>query len=639
MSAAPPSPPAPATARATALSRRVRRALAGCALALGLAPLAWPQAGIAQQVHAPRAGAADRARSRPPERNARDATNTAAAAAKAARNAALAARRASAQRQRDDASDATARLTARALASPAPRRRESTESTRSAPSPSSMPAAAAARIGPSRPAALSAALAAVASARAHAARGTADPDGANASASDTDDTPNGVLPAPVAAALARANIPRASVSALVMRLDDDQQILAVNARRPMTPASTMKVVTTYAGLSMLGADFRWQTSAFADGTLANGVLHGNLYIEGTGDPFLVPEQLSDLVAQIRRAGITQIAGDLVLDKGYFDLSTRDAPPLDDAASAPYNVGPDPLLYAFKALTIDVSPGADGAAQIDIQPPLAQLRIVNDIHMTGGACRAGEANPALSNGADGTLNLRFSGNLSTRCGTQQTNIAVLDHTRFFSGGFLALWQQAGGTFTGTVREAPVPVAAQRIAVHMSPPLSEVIRNMNKFSNNAMARNLYLTIGAVTFKPPATLDGTERMMNRWFKRNHIDAQGLVVDNGSGLARDAAISAETMGELLNSAYRSPVAQPLMDSLPTVGVDGTMRRRLTNSGITGHAQIKTGTLGNVRAIAGYVFAANGHPYVVVSFINDPRSSAGGAAHDALLNWVYNQP
>ncbi|MGI4859651.1 MAG: D-alanyl-D-alanine carboxypeptidase/D-alanyl-D-alanine endopeptidase [Janthinobacterium lividum] len=600
----------------------MRKALAGCALVLGLAPLAWPQTAAAQQTHATRAGAAPRAKAKPQERRDK-------AAANAAKNAALAERRAAGERQRADASDATARLTARALTPAAARPRAERAAV-----PAPTPAAAAARIGPARPAAVSAALAALAARRASATN-TAD----TSDAGDAGDTPNAVLPGPVMAALARANIPRSSISALVMRLDDDQQILAVNARRPMTPASTMKVVTTYAGLSMLGADFRWQTSAFADGTLANGVLHGNLYIEGTGDPFLVPEQLSDLVAQIRRAGITQIAGDLVLDKGYFDQSTRDAPPLDDAASAPYNVGPDPLLYAFKSLTIDVSPGAGGAAQIDVQPPLAQVRIVNDIRMTGGACRGGEANPMLSNGADGTLTLRFTGSLSTRCGTQQTNIAVLDHTRFFSGGFLALWQQAGGTFTGTVREAPVPVAAQRIAVHASPPLGEVIRSMNKFSNNAMARNIYLTIGAVTFKPPATLDGTERMMNRWFKRNHIDAQGLVVDNGSGLARDAAISAETMGELLNSAYRSPVAQPLMDSLPTVGVDGTMRRRLTNSGITGHAQIKTGTLGNVRAIAGYVFAANGHPYVVVSFINDPRSSAGGAAHDALLNWVYNQP
>jgi D-alanyl-D-alanine carboxypeptidase/D-alanyl-D-alanine-endopeptidase (penicillin-binding protein 4) len=216
---------------------------------------------------------------------------------------------------------------------------------------------------------------------------------------------------------------------------------------------------------------------------------------------------------------------------------------------------------------------------------------------------------------------------------------MDHTSFFAGGFLALWAQAGGTFTGNVNVSAVPVAARRIAVHESLPLPELLKNMNKVSNNTMARNIYLTVGAVAFKPPATEEGADKIVARWLRRNHIEATGLVVDNGSGLSRDARISTETMGEILQSAFHSPVAQPLIDSFPTVGVDGTMRHRLMRTGITGHAQIKTGTLGDVRAIAGYVFAKNGHPYLVVSDINDPRSFAGGEAHDALLEWVYNQP
>jgi D-alanyl-D-alanine carboxypeptidase/D-alanyl-D-alanine-endopeptidase (penicillin-binding protein 4) len=464
---------------------------------------------------------------------------------------------------------------------------------------------------------------------------------ARAERADLAQLPASPLPPAMALALHREHIPLSSVSALVIRLDNGQTALTFNENKSMTPASTMKVVTSYAGLSMLGPDFRWQTSAFADGNLdAAGTLHGNLYIEGTGDPKLVPEQLTDLVDQVRRAGITRIDGDLVLDKGYFDLSTRDAPPFDSAVSAPYNVGPDPLAYAYKSLTIDITPEDNGSATINIQPALSQLRVDNTIRTNRGVCRgASAATPQITNGQDGTLNLHFAGALSTRCGPQQVNIAVLDHTRFFAGGFLALWAQAGGSFGGTVREAAIPVAARRIAVHYSPPLSDVIRDMNKFSNNLMARNLYLTIGAVAFKPPATLDGASKMITRWLRRTHIETNGLAIENGSGLSRDATITAKTMGELLASAYGSPVAQPLIESLPTVGVDGTMRRRLTNSDITGHAQIKTGTLNNVRAIAGYVFAANGHPYAVVSYINDPRSSAGRAAHDALLDWVYDQP
>lgn len=453
--------------------------------------------------------------------------------------------------------------------------------------------------------------------------------------------PELALPAAFRSDLARAGIPLSAVSVLVVRANaqaGEAPVLAWNSQRPMTPASTMKIVTTYAGLSILGPAFRWPTSAFVDGTVQDGVLRGNLYIEGTGDPKLVPEELTDLVNQVRAAGITRIEGDLVLDKGYFDPSTRDAPALDDALNAPYNVGPDPLLYAFKSLAITVQPEAGGPVAVQITPPLSQLRVINEMVAARGPCRStAAATPALTPEPDGTLQARFSGALALACGEQLTNVAVLNHTNFFVGGFLALWQQAGGSFAGNVREAPVPVAARRVAVHMSPPLSDVVHDINKFSNNVMARNLYLTIGAVAFKPPATLDGANRALRRWLRRLRIDTAGLEVDNGSGLSRNASISAETMAALLRSAQASPVAAPFIDSLPSIGVDGTMRRRLTHSPIAGQGNIKTGTLSNVRSIAGYVNAANGERYIVVSFINDARSEAGGPAHDALLSWVYS--
>lgn len=452
--------------------------------------------------------------------------------------------------------------------------------------------------------------------------------------------PSGPLPAAVMRGLVAARVPLDSISVVVERLSDGARVLDYHAAQPMQPASTMKLFTTYAGLSILGPNFRWQTAAFIDGPVVNGVLQGNLYIQGTGDPKLVPEQLIDLVQQIRQAGITRIAGNLVLDKNYFDASTRDLPPLDNATSAPYNVGPDALLYAFKSLSFNVTPEAGGTVDITEQPPLAQLRVINDLHASGGRClSAAAASPTLQMQPDGVLLASFSGALPLACGSQPINLAVLDHTRFFAGGFLALWQSQGGRFDGSVTESAVPVAARPVALHRSPPLDEVVHDINKFSNNVMARNLFLTIGAVGFKPPASPDATTRVMSRWLRRQHIAHDGLVLENGSGLSRVEQVSAGTMADLLASAYASPVAAPFIDSLPTVGVDGTMRRRLTNSGVSGHAQIKTGTLSNVRAIAGYVAAANGQTYAVVSFINDPHSEAARAAHDALIEWVYALP
>jgi D-alanyl-D-alanine carboxypeptidase/D-alanyl-D-alanine-endopeptidase (penicillin-binding protein 4) len=451
-----------------------------------------------------------------------------------------------------------------------------------------------------------------------------------------------VLPQPVMVGLQRAHVPLSSISVVVEKVGDRTPIVALNAGKPMMPASTMKLVTTYSGLSILGPDYRWRTSAYADGTLdANGVLHGNLYIQGTGDPKLVPEELIDLVQKIHKSGITGIDGALVLDKRYFDSSTRDLPPFDDDATAPYNVGPDPLLYAFKSLSFTLTPSPDGSVAIDVLPALSQLQIDNQMHAVNGPCRgdAASVSPTVTPQPNGTVVASFDGDYSVRCGPRTLNVAVLDHTAFFAGGFLALWQQTGGTFSGATREGPVPVGARLVATHQGPVLSDIVRDINKFSNNTMARNLFLTIGATEEKPPATPAKSARAIEAFLTRDSVDMQYLTLDNGSGLSRDEHITALSLADLLQRANASPVAQVFVDSLPIAGVDGTMRNRLTNQGADGNAHIKTGTLRDVRAIAGYVASADGNSYVVVSLINDPHSEAARAAHDALLEWVYQGP
>ncbi|QQC63600.1 D-alanyl-D-alanine carboxypeptidase/D-alanyl-D-alanine endopeptidase [Paraburkholderia ginsengisoli] len=451
-----------------------------------------------------------------------------------------------------------------------------------------------------------------------------------------------VLPPSVMIGLQRAHVPLSSISVVVEKVGDRTPILALNAGKPMMPASTMKLVTTYSGLSILGPDYRWRTSAYADGTLdANGVLHGNLYIQGTGDPKLVPEELIDLVQKIHKAGITGIDGALVLDKRYFDPSTRDLAPFDDDATAPYNVGPDPLLYAFKSLSFTVTPSPDGSVAIDVLPALAQLQIDNQLRAVNGPCRGDSASvsPTVTQQPNGTIVASFTGDYSMRCDPRTINVAVLDHSAFFAGGFLALWQQTGGTFSGATREGAVPVGAKLVATHQGPVLSDIVRDINKFSNNTMARNLFLTIGAAEEKAPATPAKAARAVQEFLRRDSLDMQYLTLENGSGLSRDEHITALALADLLQRANASPVAQVFVESLPIAGVDGTMRNRLTNQGAGGNAHIKTGTLRDVRAIAGYVASADGNSYVVVSLINDPHSEAARAAHDALLEWVYEGP
>ncbi len=443
------------------------------------------------------------------------------------------------------------------------------------------------------------------------------------------------LPAPVALALARAHVPPSAISVVVERAGSKQPVLEWNANQPMAPASTMKLVTTYSGLSLLGPDYRWKTAAYALGPVNNGVLHGNLYIVGTGDPKLVPEELIDLVQKIHAAGITGIDGQLVLDKHNFDPSTLEAGPFDDDVLAPYNVGPDPLLYAFKSLLFTVS-ARGNAVDIDVTPPLYKLRIVNDLRLTRGRCVGEAVTPVVTEQPGGGAEAVFSGRFPVTCGAQETNLSVLDHSAFFADGFLALWQQTGGTFQGSVSEGTTPADAHEVAVHESPVLADIVRDINKFSNNVMARNLFLTIGEVKGHVPATLAESAQQVEQFLHSDGLTMPDLILQNGSGLSRDERISASSLAALLQAANASPVAQPYIASLPIVGVDGTMRNRLVNTGIEGNAHIKTGTLSNVRAIAGYVGSKNGDGYIVVSIINDPHAEAARAAHDALLEWVY---
>jgi len=446
-----------------------------------------------------------------------------------------------------------------------------------------------------------------------------------------------VLPPSVMAGLERAGVPLSDVSVVIEKVGDRSPSVAVNAAEPMMPASTMKLVTTWTALSMLGADFRWRTSAYAQGNVDSaGVLHGDLYIKGTGDPKLVPEQLIDLVQKIRAAGISRIDGALVLDKTQFDASTRDLPPFDDDVSAPYNVGPDPLLYAFKSLTFTFAPSRHGVS-IDVVPPLSQLQIENHVRLRGGACRGLMPTPQIDADANGTFTARFVGTYAMHCGERSINMAApLDHSQFFAGGFLALWQQQGGSFSGAIREGKVPAGARLVAVHESPPLGDIVHDINKFSNNVMARNVFLTIGATASPLPSTTAKSAAAVTAYLRRNGISMPELLLENGCGLSREERVSALSLANLLQAANASPVAQVFVDSLPIAGVDGTMRNRLGNEPVGGNAHIKTGTLRDVRSIAGYVAAANGQTYIVVSLINDPRAEAARAAHDALLEWVY---
>ena len=448
------------------------------------------------------------------------------------------------------------------------------------------------------------------------------------------------LPAPVARALARAGIPQGAAAFYVHEVGADRALLATGADRPMNPASSIKLLTTYAGLEILGPAYEWNTEAYATGPLKDGVLAGDLVLKGSGDPKLTIEPFWLLLRNLRARGVREIRGDLVLDRGYFSREGYDPSRFDGEATRPYNTGPDALLVNFKAVRLQFVPDAKArSVRIIAEPPLPQVQIVNRIVLDGAPCGDWMGRLKVDEqGGSAAARLAFSGHYAARCGERERYYSVLGHAQYVLALFRELWQELGGTLAGTVRDGAADGDARLVAAVKSPSLSEIVRDINKYSNNVMARQLFLTLGAAGMGAPATAEKADRVLRQWLGAKGLAFPELVLENGSGLSRTERISARNLGEVLLAAFRSPVMPELIASLPVAAVDGTMKKRLSGAPIAGQAHIKTGSLAGVRSIAGYVLDARGRRMVVVFMANHANAGHAQPVQDALLNWVYSR-
>jgi D-alanyl-D-alanine carboxypeptidase/D-alanyl-D-alanine-endopeptidase (penicillin-binding protein 4) len=448
-------------------------------------------------------------------------------------------------------------------------------------------------------------------------------------------------PAPpaVADAMRAAAVAPHEWGMVVLPLDGGAPLAAHNAQLAFNPASAMKLVTTYAALSLLGPDYRWNTAVLMRGRLEGDVLAGDLVLRGGGDPKLVIEDMVELVGRLRASGLREISGNLVIDDSLYEVGDDSVEKFDGDPSQPYNVRPHAALMNFKATKFIVRPSGK-LVSIELDPPLAGVPVLNEVRLVAGACRFGAPGLAIRDaGPEERPVIRIGGAYSAGCGEQSTMAAVLNHRQFIHGFFGAAWRAAGGVWSGrTVVERDPGTALPTLAQWTSTRnLGEVVRDVNKFSNNVMARQLLLQTSAdASRRQPATLERARRVVVVWLEQRGLRAPELVIENGSGLSRSERISPTSLARLLADAARSDQAQIFLESLPVVGVDGTMKSRLKNEPVAGNAWIKTGSLNDVRSIAGYVTAASGRRYAVVLIVNGPRAEGTGAAQDALLRWVH---
>jgi len=471
------------------------------------------------------------------------------------------------------------------------------------------------------------------------------------------------IPAPVARLLRASGLPLSSFGIDVRPIGDTpaRDLFALNADQPFLLASTTKLVTSLAALDLLGPDHRWTTRAHATGPLVDGRLNGDLVIVGA-EVGLTAAELRRWFAQMRTEGVREVAGNIVLD-GVALLHERD--PEQMAATAaeasadqhPENRLPDDArAYNLGKLLVSVEPGSGERAMVGIRPRLASVVVVNDVLM-GGGCEAWARwrTPEETKGGP-PMQLWVRGRWDASCG--HGDIAWVrppgapgDGPKLAASPVAGepvppeqlvaeLWRETGGRLRGRVVQndgAPAPRAAAWRSV-ISTPLAEVMREMNKTSNNAAARSMLRALGGSIDVPRRTLSTAQERVHDWLLAQGLHDGDIRIVEGSGQSHAERGKPRALVQLLVNAWRGTASQAFVDSLPIAGVDGTLAHRMKGSAAAGQAWLKTGTLAETRALAGYVKGRSGTVYAVSAIVTNRAAAKGTPTLDALIEWLARE-
>jgi serine-type D-Ala-D-Ala carboxypeptidase/endopeptidase (penicillin-binding protein 4) len=439
--------------------------------------------------------------------------------------------------------------------------------------------------------------------------------------------------------MAAQRLPPSAVSFAIVDPDSGRVVLAQNPDTPRSPASTVKTLTTFAALDLLGPAYTWHTRALIRGLLDGGTLDGDLILQGGGDPYMTLERWWSFAHALRARGLKTIHGDIVIDNTAFSLPPEDAGAFDGRPNRAYNVIPDALMVNFQSIDFRVVPdAASGRVDIVAIPAPPNLAIENHVRFAAGRCGGGAARVDFEVASAQWDRVVFSGALSARCAEREFARVLLQPTSYAFGTFVELWRELGGEFSGKLRVEATPADSREFLSFDSLSLGEIVRLTNKFSNNLMARHLLLTLGEEHLGRPATLEKGAAAIADWGRERGFDLQGVDIDNGSGLSRSTHISVLQMARVLSAAYHSRYAPEFLASLPLAGVDGTLRSRMKATP-AGNVRLKTGHIDGVSGVAGFVTTAGGKTYVLVSLVNHPRADFGGGepVHAALVTWIQD--
>lgn len=405
------------------------------------------------------------------------------------------------------------------------------------------------------------------------------------------------------------------IAVYVQELDSGKVLVQHRADAPVNPASTMKLMTAFTAFQVLGGDYRWHTQLKSNGCIEGDTLVGDIYWVGSGDPSLEQDNLIALQQQLQRRGIRKISGNLVLDRSLWG-SVANPPEFASDAAESFMTAPDPNMLAYKVVWLKPERNPLGDIEIVTNPPLPEIALDNRLTLTDSAAECKSLSRHLRAGYAGGK-ITVTGKLPSSCLGEETFVNMLDVKTFAQKSFINQWRAAGGEISDGLKVAAAPADAAVLAEVASKPLSAVLADMNKHSNNLIARSVFLTLGRHADDEAAAREAAA-VMRRELTLAGVETEPLMLENGSGLSRKERVSAKMMAQMLEKAYFSPFKQAFIDSLPIAGTDGTLKTRFKQAGQP--LRLKTGTLKDVRALAGYWLGEK--PLVVVVIVNSPKAT-----------------
>ncbi len=411
-------------------------------------------------------------------------------------------------------------------------------------------------------------------------------------------------------------------------------VASLNAHKTRTPASVIKVLTTYAAVLKLGFDYRWSTKFYTTGTLQNGVLQGDLLIKGFGDPTLSDEDLEKIVSDIRAEGIRKIKGDIVIDRSYFKIGNKDSSGFDEHPYSAYNAMPDAMMFNERLVTVCVIPKENKVHKKNVDE---SYKIVNQLEHVNKPCKGKYSWPGVKIDKSEVIPIVFlKGKISKRCGKRNICKVLTKPYKSFYYALKDRLQEEGVEVRGSLKLRKIPKDARGLFTHYSNTLEEIVSETAKESNNLYARHLLLLLGAKVYGAPATVQKGRDAIVQILDDNGALGEGkLRIDNGSGLSRTSKINAKLLAHMYDNAY-DRYGSRWMETLSIAGVDGTIKRRFRKTVVKKRAWMKTGTLRRVKNIGGYVKNRAGKRYTVVILVQGTKARYRAAKfQDKIMTWL----